>query len=89
MKVLKFGGSSLACAACIKQAGDIILSNQEKDHLTIVVSATGKTTATLIQTGSLAASGKDSYRKLLRETEMIHLNLLLLLEWHHSSRSRT
>jgi len=75
MKVLKFGGSSLASSSCIKQAGNIILSNRSEESLVIVVSAIGKTTEKLIHAGMQAASGQNHYQTGLLEIEELHLRL--------------
>jgi aspartokinase/homoserine dehydrogenase 1 len=55
MKVLKFGGSSVADAENIKKVGDIIASRQG-EHIAVVVSAMHGTTDTLIELGRYAES---------------------------------
>ncbi|OIN05553.1 bifunctional aspartate kinase/homoserine dehydrogenase II [Oceanisphaera psychrotolerans] len=57
--VHKFGGSSLADAACFHRVADIINSQGQPDAL-IVVSASGKTTNRLIELLSLFVSGDNA-----------------------------
>ncbi|GGB39830.1 bifunctional aspartate kinase/homoserine dehydrogenase II [Oceanisphaera marina] len=57
--VHKFGGSSLADAACFHRVADIIHSQKQADAL-IVVSASGKTTNRLIELLNLFVSGDSA-----------------------------
>ncbi|GAA3717488.1 bifunctional aspartate kinase/homoserine dehydrogenase II [Oceanisphaera sediminis] len=57
--VHKFGGSSLADAACFHRVADIINSQRQPDAL-IVVSASGKTTNRLIELLNLFTSGDNA-----------------------------
>jgi aspartokinase/homoserine dehydrogenase 1 len=62
MKVLKFGGSSVGTPDRIRGIVDILKSYAERgDHFTVVFSAFGGVTDTLISMGSLAAKGDESY----------------------------
>ncbi|NQY30321.1 MAG: bifunctional aspartate kinase/homoserine dehydrogenase I [Flavobacteriaceae bacterium] len=71
MKVLKFGGSSLASATSIKLVIDIIKSEQHK--LWVVVSASGKTTDNLIQLTQLSLAKDESYKTELKLLEQHHI----------------
>lgn len=65
MKVLKFGGSSVAKPERIRNIADILKSYYaEGEHFTVVFSAFGGVTDMLIQMSELAASGKESYQDL-------------------------
>ncbi|MGO2406355.1 MAG: amino acid kinase family protein, partial [Vibrio litoralis] len=48
MRVLKFGGSSLADADRFLRAADIIINNSQQEDLAVVLSAPGKTTNKLV-----------------------------------------
>ncbi|WP_373549480.1 bifunctional aspartate kinase/homoserine dehydrogenase I [Haliscomenobacter sp.] len=62
MKVLKFGGSSVGTPDRIRGIVDILKSYAARgDHFTVVFSAFGGVTDTLINMGSLAAKGDESY----------------------------
>ncbi len=77
MKVLKFGGSSLACAQCITLVKKIILSRFDNTGMVVVVSAMGNTTDQLIRAGEHAASGDEQYTDYLKEIENNHI------QWIH------
>lgn len=72
MKVLKFGGTSVANAHTISRVKDII-ANQESDKIIVVVSALGGITDLLLKTATLAASQDISYKTDLKEIEDRHL----------------
>jgi aspartokinase/homoserine dehydrogenase 1 len=74
MKVLKFGGSSVANAINIKQVGKIISSSSVNVVQVVVVSALGGITDQLISIGDLAAAGDDNYQKVLQSIELRHLD---------------
>ena len=62
MKVLKFGGSSVAKPERIRQIGNILKQYYAKgERFTVVFSAFGGVTDSLIQMSQLAASGDASY----------------------------
>lgn len=64
MKVLKFGGTSVANADRIKSVKDIVLTTLEQGHnVVVVVSALGGLTDTLIETAKMAESGNDGFRE--------------------------
>ena len=48
MRVLKFGGSSLADADRFLRAADIIANNAQQEEVAVVLSAPGKTTNKLV-----------------------------------------
>ena len=85
MKVLKFGGTSVANAENIKKVIDIIINNN--DAQIAVVSALGGVTDTLIKAGTLAEKTDENYKEILKELEKKHLDAArgLLPVTHQSS----
>ncbi|SFR48916.1 aspartate kinase [Robiginitalea myxolifaciens] len=77
MKVLKFGGSSVAHADAIRATQKIVASCEQS--VWVVVSALGGITDLLLE-ASLAASRKDAkYQELLKEIEVRHLETVKAL----------
>lgn len=67
MKVLKFGGTSVANAENISKVIKI-LENESKTHnIAVVVSALGGTTDQLIEAGNLATNKDDKYHKVYKQ----------------------
>lgn len=79
MRVLKFGGSSVANAANIDKVVSIVLRKSGTDKIAIVVSALGGVTDSLLKTASLAATADETYKVLLEELEQKHLELVRAL----------
>jgi bifunctional aspartokinase / homoserine dehydrogenase 1 len=75
MKVLKYGGTSVANAQNITLVKDIV-SKTESDKTIVVVSALGGVTDLLLNTAHLAASQDDSYKSLLEQIEDRHLDTI-------------
>lgn len=73
MKVLKFGGSSVANAENIKKVAAIV-KKPEYQKAVIIVSALGGVTDLLIQTGSAASHGLESYKETLLQLEKRHID---------------
>ncbi len=71
MKILKFGGTSVAAPERIRIIKDIIVPYPET--LLIVVSAFGGVTDQLIEAGALASRQKVAYKKVLKALEERHL----------------
>lgn len=76
MKVLKFGGSSMASSKSIQLVIDIIKEQQKNQHLWVVVSASGKTTNKLIELMNLALDKNIDYKLLLKEVEKHHIKII-------------
>ncbi|TKK67164.1 bifunctional aspartate kinase/homoserine dehydrogenase I [Ilyomonas limi] len=72
MKVLKFGGSSVAKAANIQKVVNIVKRGNEPQI--VVVSALGGVTDMLIKAGMLAENGDELYKEVLHELEIKHLD---------------
>lgn len=85
MKVLKFGGSSVANAENIQKVVQIVKSEQQPK--VVVVSALGGVTDQLINAGTLAEKGDESYKGVLQTLETKHLDTAraLLPVTHQSS----
>ena len=85
MKVLKFGGSSVANAENIQKVADILIQNNEP-HI-VVVSALGGVTDALINTGIRAEKKDETYKDVLQQLEKKHLDTArsLLPITHQSS----
>ena len=75
MKVLKFGGSSVASSQSIHKVLEIVKQTSKSNKTIVVVSAFGKTTDKLLKTAQNAVQG-ISYHPLLKEVENHHLLVL-------------
>jgi aspartokinase/homoserine dehydrogenase 1 len=73
MKVLKFGGTSVANAENIKKVINIVQQQLQHDALIVVVSALGGTTDALLNCGILAASGDAQYKQKTSEIRHRHI----------------
>ncbi|MEY8761911.1 bifunctional aspartate kinase/homoserine dehydrogenase I [Chryseobacterium tongliaoense] len=76
MKVLKFGGTSVANAAAILKVENIIKKESSDDKTIVVVSALHSVTDTLIKAAELASAADESYLQLIKGLEERHLNLV-------------
>jgi bifunctional aspartokinase / homoserine dehydrogenase 1 len=76
MKVLKFGGTSVANAQNIKLVLDIVINKAKEEKLVVVVSAFSKVTDLLQLASQKAASGDESFKDILAEIEKKHLDAL-------------
>jgi len=76
MKVLKFGGSSVANAENIKKVIEIVGREKDGDQLVVVASALGKVTDQLEESGKMASLGDERYKQILKNIESIHLAII-------------
>ena len=76
MKVLKFGGSSVASAENMHLVVNIIRKKSVHEKLSVVVSAMGGVTDTLLQCGADAAAGNEAYKEVLKQVEQRHLETI-------------
>lgn len=76
MRVLKFGGSSVANAGNINKIVSILKERIQKEKLVVVVSALGGITDTLIHTVTLASKGDETYKDELHKIESRHLEMV-------------
>ncbi len=74
MKILKFGGSSMASPQSIKAVSRIVLDHLEKDTTIAVFSAFGGVTNDLLHMADLAAREDDSYKEILEKNEKRHMD---------------
>ncbi len=72
MQVLKFGGTSVANADCMNKTIAIIQRAAQRGRVLAVSSALGGITDSLIQAGTLAALGDESYKAKLQYIEERH-----------------
>lgn len=73
MKVLKFGGTSVANSESINKTIAIVKHAIEKERSIVVVSALGGTTDKLIDAVKMAATGNIGYKEILKTVENRHL----------------
>src|SRR5258708_4152156 len=74
MKILKFGGSSVATPDRIKSVIQIVLPFAGKEPIAIVFSAFGGVTDMLIKLSNLALAGDQDYKLELEQLEKRHLD---------------
>ncbi|HYJ63331.1 MAG TPA: bifunctional aspartate kinase/homoserine dehydrogenase I, partial [Parafilimonas sp.] len=72
MKVLKFGGTSVANAENIQKVINIVINNNESQ--VVIISALGGVTDALIKAGMLAENTDETYKEVLQELEKKHLD---------------
>jgi aspartokinase/homoserine dehydrogenase 1 len=76
MKVLKFGGTSVANAQNIKLVLDIVIKKAQDEKLIVVVSALSKMTDLLLIASKKASCGDENFKVILSEVEKKHLETL-------------
>lgn len=76
MKVLKFGGSSVASSETIKKVLAIVKKESKNQKIAVVVSAFGKTTNALIEGANLASQKNEGYKEVLQKLEKHHFDVI-------------
>ncbi|MCT4698576.1 bifunctional aspartate kinase/homoserine dehydrogenase I [Tenacibaculum haliotis] len=76
MKVLKFGGSSVANSQNINKVLQIVTNTASKEKIAVVVSAFGKTTNKLIAAANNTANNNASYTILFDEVKELHVQVI-------------
>jgi len=76
MKVLKFGGSSVASSENIKKVISIVKESSNKNNIVVVVSALGGVTDLLLKAGNLACNSDENYIKIFKTIEEKHLQIV-------------
>lgn len=76
MKVLKFGGSSVANADRIREVARIIKGESRRERIIVVVSAFQGVTNQLLEAARRAESGNAGYEKLCHEIIRRHLKII-------------
>lgn len=90
MKIIKFGGSSVANPDTIRQVFSIIQDKLKKQEVAIVFSAFGGVTESLLTIARLAREGDQVYRDLLQSLEEKHLDMVRqLIAVHNQSTVMT
>lgn len=84
MRVLKFGGSSLATAQRVCNVADIILASQAQECLAVVLSAPGKTTDKLVDIVDSAQT--QSSQSLNEKIQQLQRDLLALCDEINKSK---
>ena len=90
MKVLKFGGSSLATSGRIRDVAKIVLKEARRDPVIVVVSAFQGVTNQLLECARLAAKANRRYETAWRKVVHRHRSVIEdLLGKRHSARLRS
>ncbi len=76
MRVLKFGGTSVANAQNIKLTLAIVAEKAKKERLVVVVSAFSKVTDTLQLAAQQAATNDEIFKETVAQLEKIHLDAI-------------
>lgn len=76
MKVLKFGGTSVANAENISKVIKILENESKKHKIAVVVSALGGTTDMLIEAGELATAKDEKYLEVFQQIADRHNNVV-------------
>ncbi|WP_192347974.1 bifunctional aspartate kinase/homoserine dehydrogenase I [Algoriphagus sp. Y33] len=76
MKILKFGGSSVANPENIQRVFSIIQDKLKEHEVAIVFSAFGGVTESLLKIAQLAREGDEAYREVLQTLEEKHLTIV-------------
>ncbi|WP_026776469.1 bifunctional aspartate kinase/homoserine dehydrogenase I [Polaribacter sp. Hel_I_88] len=76
MKVLKFGGSSVANSENIKQVLSIVAKTSKEDKIAVVVSAFGKTTNNLITGANSALVDIKIAKEILETIRKLHFQVI-------------
>ena len=76
MKVLKFGGSSVASSENIEKVLAIVEKESKNQKIAVVVSAFGKTTNALIEGANLASTKNEGYKEILQKLEKHHFGII-------------
>lgn len=79
MQVLKFGGSSVANAESIEKVVNIVKQKASEEKTIVVVSALGGITDILLECGTLAAKGNESFIEKLQLAEARHMETVKAL----------
>lgn len=79
MKIMKFGGSSVADGQRIQKVAQIIIDESKKDKVGVVLSAMKGVTDLLIQCARQAEKGSHDYIKLVEELKQKHFDAINFL----------
>ena len=79
MVVLKFGGTSVENAENIEKVASIVGEKSKENKIAVIVSALGGITDLLLNCGTLAAEGNESYKESLLTIETRHIEAVKIL----------
>lgn len=79
MKIVKFGGSSVANPERVRAVAHIVLTASKKDNVAVVVSAFQGVTNQLLECARLAEAGKQEYRTLYEQIVRRHRDVMAAL----------
>jgi len=79
MKVLKFGGSSLAAAETLARVVEIVVAEHAAGGVVVVVSAQGGVTDALVEAARLAEQGSEAFRERHAQIATRHRTALAAL----------
>ncbi|HUK32592.1 MAG TPA: bifunctional aspartate kinase/homoserine dehydrogenase I, partial [Vicinamibacterales bacterium] len=88
MKILKFGGSSLATPATVRAAASIILEARRVEPVVVVVSAFQSVTNQLLECARRAEEGDDAYAVLYEAIARRHRAAVSALVTRHRAQTR-
>ncbi len=80
MRVLKFGGTSVATAQRLRQVAAIVADAAAQDRIVVVVSALAGTTDALVEATRLAEVGDEAFRPIVKALRRRHLQCFQELE---------
>ena len=76
MKVLKFGGSSVANSENIKKVLSIVEATSKNNKIAVVVSAFGKTTNNLLAAADKALEDITASKEILNDIKILHFSVI-------------
>ena len=88
MRVLKFGGSSLATPASIREVGRILLDARRREPVIVVVSAFQGVTNQLLECARLAEHGESTYEQTFEQIARRHRSAVTHLVRRRRGRVR-
>jgi aspartate kinase len=88
LRVMKFGGTSVADASCIRKVAEIVKSSSRDGELVVVVSAMSGVTNKLIEAATLAeASKRARATEILEDLRQQHERTIQILIYSEEERS--
>src|SRR5204863_6498611 len=89
MKVMKFGGSSLASPATVRQVGEIVLAARRREPVIVVVSAFKGVTNQLLECARLAERSGPGYEEAFDKIARRHRTAVTQLIRRGRTRTRS
>src|SRR5689334_16434360 len=79
LQVMKFGGTSVGDAQCIRRAAEIVLAAARESAVVVVVSAMGGVTNRLISAAKKAVQGEDDLSSEIDSLRQQHIDTAKVL----------